>query len=111
MGQYNKFIYDYRKRIGQCTSCGKKTDSGKARCNDCLEYFRNQRKKYMEKETEEERKLRLEKNREYQRERAKRLLESGLCASCGKNERAAYSKRFCLKCLKRNNDYSYNAHK
>lgn len=103
--KYSKLVYEYRKKLGKCTNCGKNDAvKGRSQCRRCLDYKKKSQKKKMESETEKEKAIRLLKNREYRKEREKKLLENGICAYCGKNPICLFSKRYCSNCLEKNNN-------
>ena len=101
--KYSKLVYEYRKKLGKCTNCGKNDAvEGRSQCRRCLDYRKKSQKKKLELETEEEKAVRLLKNREYRMERQKRLLENGLCTSCGRKPICLFSKIYCTECLDKN---------
>lgn len=102
--KYNKLVYDYRKKLGKCTSCGNDAVEGKTRCRKCLDIASNRQREKLKRETEEQRDIRLQRNREYQKKRTDKLISSGICVMCGKKPICFSSNRYCVNCLEKNNN-------
>ena len=104
MSKYSKIAYEYRKKIGKCKNCGNDAVEGKTRCRKCLDIASNRQREKLERETEEQREIRLQRNREYQKKRTDNLILNGICVMCGKKPICFSSKRYCVNCLDKNNN-------
>ena len=89
-------FYEYNKSHGICVQCAcEDAVKGKTRCVTCLEKNAEYQRKKIQKETDEQRQLRAEKNKVYQRELYRQRKEAGLCVACGKPQ-SAKSTVYCI---------------
>ena len=84
---------------GMCVICGKaRTDAGRRTCAVCSA---KQNARNGEKGMEEQMEKRAEQLKKYRQRRKERLLEQGLCASCGKKP-LIEGLMYCTDCRERN---------
>ena len=77
---HKKKLWAYRKKIGLCAECGFPTEGG-GRCMKCNDKEAHKAKR-----------------------RYHRLLEAGLCVSCGKRKITVNSSCLCLACLSKRHE-------
>lgn len=81
----HKGLYDFYKQNGICVSCGQNNAAkGRVRCFECLEKNSESSRKRIRAETDDERTLRLQKNKEYKKNLYSDRKSNGLCVFCGK---------------------------
>lgn len=94
---------DKARKKGICTNCLKnRADKGYSTCWRCRADKNDAQRGRYDTETEEHRSERIAKATQKSKERKQRLLDQGLCISCGKRK-ADYGKQKCRYCTEKHN--------
>ena len=99
-GDEMKDIYDFRKKYGMCVDCGKrKAIRGETLCIWCKDWRAEYREKKQAEMSADEIAAVKARQMAYQRARRAKLIEQGLCISCGKRKTESYQQ--CAWCRAR----------
>lgn len=103
-----KELYDFRRQYKMCVDCGKrKAIRGETLCIWCKDWRAEWRERKQAEMSADEIAADKARKAEYQKARRARLIEQGLCVSCGKRKVESFQR--CAWCRSKYNKRRWSA--